>query len=602
MQATGRQLVAIDQVFIKNCQSAWSGKTKFLGAKIRAGTFASWIRRLKERASIDVDAELVANLVSACFHDPAESGLTSNSLEAIAPLLSGNRGGRAQSTLHVAQSEAVVFTHFGSLHYTTKHSRPHLLRTYVSILKKYLKCNSICDVYAYIDYAIKKSLKVDPTATKRVDFDFDALHEEYNMMELVREAEREARLQLDDDGEVYNRSIHFHFIGIRELAGLIKLLIDTDERLVTMLAGSNGVFAYDSPKFCEAVIRIARANAPHLAHFPILRFDEDVAVNDDAIRRIVRAYHATCRRSTFFFFSGTYGQQNHGDDPLNDYAVRTHWFVDPKTQKLNQDLTRRFLSDLSVLGATQLDPEATSFSSNMSVILRDEPSRKHFLRTSSQAISGSGLIISTAAIRLLPPVMNWNEFVVWVDDHLKRRLHEAIGDIDPTDLECVPTALSSQSRYPEPITQANLDWAQEKYFPRLARGCMFRAIITNNEEIPAEFATLISQIVGYKVKDTDVSSEFAKIKAKVQAAANKRMEEVLLCWSSREYTGYANYLWATTLTEEQKRAICDSVVAEAEQYAILVAKWPLFCRAIDRLDMNECKWLYAERNEWSDEW
>ena len=48
--------------------------------------------------------------------------------------------------------------------------------------------------------------------------------------------------------------------------------------------------------------------------------------------------------------------------------------------------------------------------------------------------------MSRVAISLLPPFMNFESFSSWVDDFVKRLLHEAIGDLDRTDLETVTNA------------------------------------------------------------------------------------------------------------------------------------------------------------------
>jgi hypothetical protein len=93
--------------------------------------------------------------------------------------------------------------------------------------------------------------------------------------------------------------------------------------MISDLAGEDGAFTYDSPKFVEAVIRLARGANPAHGVYPVLRFDEDVDVNEAAIDSLLgRVSFAT--QSNLYdcsFFSGGYGSEK-GLVPVNDFAVR----------------------------------------------------------------------------------------------------------------------------------------------------------------------------------------------------------------------------------------------------------------------------------------
>ncbi len=76
------------------------------------------------------------------------------------------------------------------------------------------------------------------------------------------------------------------------------------------------------------------------------------------------------------------------------------------------------------------------------------------------------------AIEVLPPFMSFQNLTIWVDDHLKRRLHEALGQMSKKNLEHINDALFHQDRHPEGIKKiANQDIDGKKmlndYFDRL---------------------------------------------------------------------------------------------------------------------------------------
>ena len=92
-----------------------------------------------------------------------------------------------------------------------------------------------------------------------------------------------------------------------------------------------------------------------------------------------------------------------------------------------------FLRDIAECGATQVD-NGPEVSKKMQEFVAKHRKGQLANRVSPQVISGAGLYMSHQAIHKLPPFMNLRNFVSWIDDHLKRRLHEAVGHLLPDRL------------------------------------------------------------------------------------------------------------------------------------------------------------------------
>jgi hypothetical protein len=343
-----------------------------------------------------------------------------------------------------------------------------------------------------------------------------------------------------------------------------------------------------------------------------VRLDEDAELKAEALAQLLEQYTEVSYTSPFFFFSGTYGESDGELDLLNDYAVRTHWFIDLASQKLDDELIRIFLSDLSQLGSTQITEANTSYSDAMDGILNDT-NRKRMVaarRLQCQVISGAGLIMPSKAVNLLPPFMNVKDLTIWIDDSLKRRLHEAISDLSENDLECVSSAKIKQDRYPGGINQGWIDFAKREYFDRLLRGCMLHRIISKPDGKPTNYSNLLGDIVRFRVIESSpqldaqglpdlrrVSESGPQVNLRdlrddMTACADERYDEVYTCWSSDEYRGYALFDWATSLPDDHKSKQCGYVVNDAFNYMKLVLKWPIFTRAIERLRFEHNYWLF----------
>lgn len=211
-------------------------------------------------------------------------------------------------------------------------------------------------------------------------------------------AERDAR---SDCGLRVQDPPFFKYIGIQELLGLLNELVEVDPELIGLLCGPGGQFGYDSPKFVEAVLRLARGHTAHLARHPIVRFDEDVEPNAESLTLVLAEYERAIKHKPYYFFSGAYGTRGQGDDPINDHAVRCHWFAplgtksgpggpQPALGPGPLRLMRHFLSDLNELGATQYCDSQPYYSRALRQLLLNGRQMNRPRRSSPQVISGAG--------------------------------------------------------------------------------------------------------------------------------------------------------------------------------------------------------------------
>ena len=389
-----------------------------------------------------------------------------------------------------------------------------------------------------------------------------------------------------------------------QLLDLLQTIVDLDPNLTNLLRGKTlrrNVFGYDSPKFVEAVIRLARGDIAHLAASPIVRVDEDVELNAESLSLLLVKHLECSEKGPFYFFSGRYGGDD--DDPINDYAVRVHWFAPighKKGDRLSDDIREKiqhFLSDLTELGATQHDikkrPEPASAMN--SIIDRrgtQAPHRQHM-----QVISGAGLIMSTRAVNFLPPFMNISQVPIWIDDAIKRRLHEALLDLSPNDLESASAVLLHQDRHRDVGVQAgDMDFAEDVYFDRLLFGCLMFRIISEIDGTPTEYSRAAENIVRMRAPHR---SQLGRDKRKIltescQKLAVEHYREVIHAWQSPEYEDTLSHKWAAKKAKDKahENEVCSSIAKSAVDYLDLLYKWPVFVRAIQRLALQTNMWLY----------
>ena len=589
--------------------------------------------------------------------------------------------------IHGPVPRAVVFTHFGNLVFERKDAgktipfrnlRDGYIERYSEVFQSYMECNRkknlISIVYAYVDWAVRKSLPLEKTvdAAGQPTFKYEPKlrGDEKELIRVLREAKRraETRVSTGRNRIPSDNLPQFRYIGFDDLLGLLSNLIQAGEpNLTSFLCGKGQRFTYDSPKFVEAVIRLARGRIPHLAIDPIIRFDEDVEPNAKSIQILLQEYRETEYDHPFYFFSGTYGDPDGSDDPINDHAVRTHWFFPVGTKRLKLNLrdenllelistddlssggtpakklgslrlprtqTRQenvelikairlayhFLADLSYLGATEVNNSRKFYSKTVRELTKSKGVAE---RGERQVISGAGLIMSNLAVDLLPPFMNFANQTVWVDDHIKRRLHEALQDIGETHKERVRDARSRQDRHPGGIKDSDMEFARKVYFERLLRGCLLHRTVIDLEGTATEYSKLVEDIVAYRMTRNDPKlskRSLGSLKKGLLRQLENHCELVLRCWSSTEFEGTESFTWAKRLLEAEvlnlqkeeevecygwvkerlkdkppkirnaqlrmdvvRRWLYESVAQDAMDYITLVRNWPIFTRAIARL-------------------
>ena len=518
-------------------------------------------------------------------------------------------------------TKAVIFSHFGSLNRLAADEITNQmnLNYYSELLENFIQCNKnkklISIVYIYIDWAVRKVLPDLKIEKGGFNIHNKFLDWENDLKGVLETAER----------KVFQKNIcphshrpKFFFIGLSEINKLLSNLIEADPEMPSFLCGNQGKFTYDSPKFIESIIRLSRGDCGHLASFPIIRVDEDAIPNEKCLESLINAYQTESVSKPFFFFSGRYGRENRIYDPINDFAVRTHWFFPPGTKagstysKNDIDKAETFLADLELLGAKQ--PVDHGYSTNLRKLIEkgDIPKLEKGSRVCAQVISGAGLIMSRRNINLLPPFMNLNQMTSWIDDHLKRKLHEALNDILHFDLEVVPSidAIFQQEREPNPLTVKFIEEFSSEYFERLLRGCLFSALISDQNGKVTKYSEKIMDLVWYRKNkrnsDKNIKLELSKILV-------KRFDNVLYCWSSHEFMNTELSRWVENKKNDPdyKDKLCGNlrtevgihgkevivgidgeVLKDAFAYLTLLENWHIFTRAIERLSFINNHWLF----------
>jgi len=511
-----------------------------------------------------------------------------------------------------ASPQAILFTHVG-LDYDKARAvreditaRQKFVEAHVPFFRACLECRNIAIVYIYVDAAIRH-IRFQKSHFSIPD---DAAALEESVVNSLKQARARAVATL---GAPRCSIPGFIFIGVGELVHLFNSLSQIDPVLLRRIAGAQGNYTYDSPKFVEAVIRIARGLEPHLAQHPVVRIDEDVLPNEEALGMILEAVHEKWRSLTkYFFFSGTYrGERD--PDSLHEHAVRTHWL------KPNSPEVCAFLGDLGEIGAVQIvaaggavmpggcattatgDVPRSAFGDRKA---QQRRSQHVAARPSPQVISGAGLAMSISCILDLPPFLI-SKLVVWVDDHLKRRLHEQVGHIAPTARERILEARFLQER------EGTIEFARRSYFERLFRGCLMHALIVDELGRQGPLAGHVELAVkgqlrrashGAREKLIGRSYRSQALITGCSATVDARGAEILDHWRGTK-SAYGNDLLAIWADEQLAapsqggppawRSIRDSVAKDAYDYLVLVTEWSDYVRAIERLRYSHAAWLFA---------
>jgi len=462
---------------------------------------------------------------------------------------------------------AVIFTHCSDLKYDDpdnidKHyfenNRESYIELYAERFLRYISCNSdeetlIKTVYPYIDIGFRESV-LNFAQTGQFSVDGWVLVKENCLKNVLLAAEKRARGRANT-----NCKINFFYIGINDLIGVLENLFEVTPELMKFLSSRNGQFTYDSPKFIEAIIRLTRGDIPHLASNPIIRIDDDVLVQPESIKVIIQSQQYISENEPFYMFSGKYRRFDDSYDVVNDFAVRTDWFYPVGTMPSDPRFTdgsftkqneraELFLNDLSVFGAVQ--PISTRpYSGTLRKLIENKRVFAPDVRESSQLISGAGLCMSRRCVELLPPFMTFDNPVIWVDDHLKRRIHEMRGDSQPHDLEIhrknMEPALFEQNRHPDGITQNYLDTLKTTgwYFERLMAGCLLHAIIVDDRENinSRSYSEIVRDIILFKTREELNQVDKQKLEDRLNILVKRTYGIILDCWQSDEFAGTIVY-------------------------------------------------------------
>lgn len=328
-------------------------------------------------------------------------------------------------------------------------------------IKAFDKCDNICLTYLFL-----------PDAYRACVIGSDQFE---SIASLERSVQHAVRQYINSVCSSKNK---FEIVGFRQLEPILtpldKLARNSQISLNKLILGGGSKMNYDCPKVVEAIIRIARRH--HLQ--PIFRFDMDVFVNCEGIDRLISHHERLLADNVrYFFFSGNYHAHKDKETAeywINDYAIRTHFLSTSDDGKswssykgqniyrskisFNVDtaMAKYFIEDMQIKGADPMD----------------------------QVISGAGLCISPMAITQLPPFANVTENIVWIDDAVKRALHEGIGDIPTVHVGAVEEARFEQQRHPNGVTLADVDWAYDNYLPRLVYGCLMYSAMVDIKTTP----------------------------------------------------------------------------------------------------------------------
>ena len=441
-------------------------------------------------------------------------------------------------------------------------ARERLTKEWELKLRDYNSCTQVKLVYVFITDGYRGVLASDKPWTN--------LQKEHLMRKVLREAIAREKME----GEV-------QIVGVDELRATLFHLetMAEDESHVKLsqllLAGEKSLY-YDSPKAIEAIIRLARGEKNRDEEL-IFRLDDDVIPNSIAIENLITYYKSLPEdqkgKDRYHFFSGGYAVNHENYDLINDFSIRINHFAplgqinfqsnpnDPVYQA-KYDTAKQWLDDLKYIGA---DPY-------------------------NHTISGAGLTMSLRAIKSLPPFTNMHTRIIWIDDHLKRILHEALhhlpmpkenGDDTQSHRRCL-SANFKQNRNPDGMNQKEIDWGKENYLERLVRGCLMDAVIQGG------YGEFLRENAVHPLPLFD--KEF--LMEEYSHLAESRLEEITDRWSHRKYEPYPLGDFVKEKLKPEGSMYIDEIFEDFHQYHRLLRQWPKIVRLIENLLQED------EDNEW----
>ncbi len=489
--------------------------------------------------------------------------------------------------------KAVVFTHYGINpdKFATPQGRNSWLIETSKVFDSYVSSKAVGLIFIYISRGLEQAVARRNSGTLQMD---DLEGEERIRNLILMALDMSAARQGSSAGTNAPKVV---VVGVPELSSLLNKLMKNERELLENLYGKTNatgpeVFTYDAPKFVEAVIRIARGEDDHCSRHPILRIDADVAIDDDAVRQIVEQVqiHHAQSPNRYYFFSGCY-RGSQANEPENEHAVRVHWLYNETTGTIRPEADV-FLRDIQEIGARQIDPLQKSPSMPCAKLI-DQRNKREKARPAAQVISGAGLVMSLQAIKRLPPDMNATHMIVWIDDYLRRALHEAIYDIAESEIERVITAKFEQIRHPDGILPKDIEFAKNRYFDRLLRGCLMDAAIKQTDGRPGPVAKCVTDVIDRGLTKFDSPGREVQLSNDIKDAVGIRFDEVMSIWRDADYGNDILSEWARANDIPTKRdEYCAETSDDAIAYVKLVMDWRIYVNAIERLEPYDAYWVF----------
>ncbi|OGN99434.1 MAG: hypothetical protein A2Y58_05045 [Chloroflexi bacterium RBG_13_51_52] len=464
--------------------------------------------------------------------------------------------------------KCIVFTHFGRQRnnpLVTTTQKVNQQEEWQERLRAYRGCNNVDLIYIFI-------MDGYVALVSRGDIPFKELMIERTMRNILETAAR-----------VEGLSDKVQVVGIDELIPTLAALQDIAESrnqdLDLLLLGGGRYAYYDSPKMVEAFIRLARGTHIETDEV-ILRFDEDVFVNRGSIQKLINFHNKLPygkNKNEYRFLSGNY-RFHKPEDLLNDFAIRTHFFSSVGARKLSPGDAgykdaKHWLDSIAEIGA---DPY-------------------------NQVISGAGLTMSLRSISTLPPFANAGSPILWIDDHLKRRLHEALEHLPPPpaansksvdkSYRCCHQANFKQDRHPDRVTQGDIDWVIQ-YLPRFVRGIVMDNLIWDRHKRRAGvYINFVNEVTNGGSGTPELT-----LRKTLKSDAYKVLDKVETMWSDQCYKKYRVYDYAKNVLPGEKDILFNQVVEALHSYLTLLRIWQPFVSLWHFMSPTDeqNRWLYRK--------
>jgi hypothetical protein len=190
--------------------------------------------------------------------------------------------------------------------------------------------------------------------------------------------------------------------------------------------------------------------------------------------------------------------------------------------------------------------------------------------------------MSFPAIASLPPFANSGSSVVWIDDAIKRALHEAMGHCPPGVGQRCVSAHFVQNRYAQALSAADLEWHRTEYLRRLARGAVLHSLMPLTAQYIQAYQT-----DGYFPTQKEIFHE-------LRAPALERLRHMHALWTKAVYQGSPVEQFALAHLHEETKLV-DEVIETVWEYFSLVRIWDSLVLLMCHLPRsNGTTWLLGE--------